>query len=252
MRMRRTLAVTAAVLGLALVAQLGLTLVAQVGFSGRPHKQVSTRMVAIWRENPQSLKELEGLAEEVVIGKVVDIQHAEDLRPLDADELENDDVSIAVEVITIEVSKQLKGKSRGQKATIQLFHTGHSDLNLARKKAPPAGERPKKPEGGVKQADAPKFDRGEVQAAIPVTLHDDPAYRKGERYVLFVKKGPKIKVKGRAIETLAVVHPSGRYRVSKENNELEPVIEHGFAAKLKGKKVDELTEKLSQLRKEPP
>lgn len=241
MRIQKTLAITAAVLGLALGAQ--------VLFSMRAHKPVSTRMVAIWHENPQSLKELDGLAEEVVIGKVVDIQHAEDLRPLDADELENGDVSIPVEVITIEVSKQLKGKSKGEKATIQLFHMGHSDLDLARKKAPPAGERPKKPEGGVKKADAPKFDPGEVQAAIPLPLHDDPAYKKGERYVLFVKKGPELKCKGKAVATLTVVHPSGRFRVSKENNELEPCVEHGFAAKLKRKKLDDLTERLTQLRK---
>ncbi len=242
MRIQKILAITAAVLGLALGAQLW--------FSVHTHTPVSTEMVAIWQENPQSLEDLEALADEIIIGKVVDIRHAEDMRPLDAENFEGmDDVSLPVEVITIEVSTQLKGKSRGQKSTIQLFHMGHSDLNLARKKAPPRSERPEKPdEGAVEKADAPKFDPGEVEAAIPMTLHDDPLYEKNQTYLWFVQKGRPLKVKGKTIETLVTVHPSGRLRISKDNK-IKPVFEYGFVAKLKGKKVDDLKAEIAEIRK---
>lgn len=245
MRIQKTLAITAAVLGLVLVAQLW--------FSVHTHTPVSTEMVAIWQENPQSLEDLEALADEIIIGKVVDIRHAEDMRPLDAENFEGmDDVSLPVEVITIEVSTQLKGRKRSKTETIQLFHMGHSDLNLARKKAPPASERPEKPDkGAVKKADAPKFDPGEVAVAIPMTLHDDPAYKIGEKYAWFVQKGRQLKVKGKMIETLVTVHPSGRLRISKDKK-VKPVFEYGFVAKLKGKKVDDLKAEIAEIRKGKP
>ena len=242
MRLRKTLAITAAVLGLGLGAQLWFSVV-------HTHTPAFTGMMAIWNENPQSLRDLEALADEIIIGKVIGIRHAEDMRPLDPENFEGmDDISLPVEVITIEVSTQLKGRKRSKTETIQLFHMGHSDLNLARKKAPPASERPEKPdEGAVNKADALKFDRSEVEAAVPMMLDDDPAYKMGEKYAWFVQKGRSLKVKGKMIETLVTVHPSGRLRI--KDNKLGPVFEYGFAAKLRGKPVDDLKAKIAEIRK---
>ena len=245
MKLQTTLAITA--------AALGLLLGVQVFMSVHPHTQTSTQMMAIWQDNPQNMEELEALSDEIFIGKVIKIERAEPLQPLDVENLEGIDVSIEAELITFEVTTQLKGKKRTKAETVQLFHLGNSNLKLERKKAPPGSERPDKPdEGAVTKADAPKFNaREEAEAAIPITLHDDSAYTKGEEYALFVRKGRSLTVNGKSVETLAIVHPSGRNQI-KNGKINKPFAVTGFATKLKGKPVDDLKAKIAKIRKGKP
>ena len=71
---------------------------------------------------------------------------------------------------------------------------------------------------------------------------NDPAYKQGEEYVLFLREGPEVSVGGGKTKTQAIVSPEGRFRV--DNGEtLTAMSPRDFAKGLNGSKASELTER---------
>lgn len=207
-------------------------------------------MFAAWHNKPESLKDAQDLAEEVVVGKVVKIERADDL-VAKAPKAEGN-MYVPVEVVTIEIERKLKGEKKGEKETIQLFHTGLSGQNPLRlNRKPPKGKVPEKPGKDdenyteiIPRSKKPSVPSG--HGAQPIMLHGDPAYKVGERYTLFITKGPTLKVKGRTVSTKAVISPEGRYRMKKGSNTLEPVTSLGFAGRLKNKNLSAIEAAISK------
>lgn len=212
-------------------------------------------MIAQWIDQPGSLDDLESLADEVVVARVVKIRHADDLMatsPKPDDGSKPEIIRIPVEVITLEIKRKAKGKKKEGKEIIEVFHTGHSDaVSPAKRKAPSKKEAPKKPKDGIDKNKAAKASKDEAVESNPINLlEDDPAYKVGEDYLLFiVKEGPKLKVKGKSVQTSAIVSPEGRYKVSK-TNKLDPVRKRGFAGKYKGKDVADIETEVATIQKE--
>jgi hypothetical protein len=234
MKIQKILAAASALLLVTFVIQVWLN------YNSRP----GTVMMAEWRDKPATLQAAYQLADEVVTGRVVKIRRAADL-VAKAPKSEAD-IRIPVEVVTIEVETKLKGQKRGKKEIIELFHTGLSNTPSLANKRPPDEKPPPKPKDAIPRNKAPRFSPAESQDAYAMMLHGDPAYKVGERYTLFVRTGPKLKVKGRAVATQAIISPEGRYRLSK-SNKLEPLSNLGFAGKLKAKKLDVLKSQISSI-----
>lgn len=234
MKLQRILAIAAAVLLIALVTQIGL----------RYRSKSAPQMIAMWKDKPESVEAAHQLAEHVVLGQVVKVQHADDIVTRIPDEPGGVD-RIPVEVVTLRVEKRYKGEG-GE--TIQLFHTGHSDAPSPARRPPPPGPPPERPkEGAVERNQAPTGMEAEV-STMSSLLHDDPGYQMGERYMLFVRKGPRLTVGGAPVETQGIVSPEGRYRVSRDNR-LEPVTPHGFAGRLKGQGLQQVEEVIGRIPK---
>ncbi|MCZ6775440.1 MAG: hypothetical protein O7D34_03150, partial [Ignavibacteria bacterium] len=104
-------------------------------------------------------------------------------------------------------------------------------------------------EDGIDKNRAPRPSRDEAVESTPVSLlADDLGYKMGDDYLLFVRKGPTLKIKGKKVETLAIVSPEGRYQVSK-NNKLSPAAKQGFASRYKGKDVADLETEVEEIQK---
>ena len=232
-------------------ALLLVVLVIQVGYRYLYRADQGPQMIAEWKERPTSLDDAESLADEVIIGRVIKIEHADDL--VARAPRREGDVHIPVEVITIEVESKIKGKSNGQREIIRLFHTGHSDArSMLTQKAP--DKKVAKPEADdldykgtklVPLSKRPKAPTG--QGSLLLSLHEDPLYKIGEKYVLFVKRGPDLKIKGKTVATEALISPEGRYRIS--NNKLTPMVNRGFTARLRGKGITQLQTDISNIQK---
>ena len=155
-----------------------------------------------------------------------------------ADGEPNAEDRIPVELVTIRVEKQYKGK----RETIELFHVG-GEPSPASLKEPPMSEAPPKPKGRTPDYPQGAVDRSQRPATRGAVrkfiLKDDPEYKQGERYLLFVRKGPKITEGGQALETMAIISPTTRFRLSAANK-LEPVTDTGFAPQVKGRDLKEI------------
>lgn len=167
-----------------------------------------TVLAASWAEQPRSLEETAASAEQVVLGRVTRVRRARDIVvPLPG--LPGGADSIPIEVVTIRLEKSLKGPAGGgPPETIEVVHTGVS--------------------------------KGRDQ----VTLVEDPAYAAGEEYVLFVKPGPEVEVDGSRMRVHRLVSPEGRYRV--RGGKVEPAATHGFAARQRGRKLEEFEADLAR------
>ncbi len=245
MKAPKAFVITVAVLLGVLLIQLA------VSFS---HEQ-EPHTIAIWKNRPNNMAQAKRLANQIVTGRVTKIERADDL-VVKAPGEPNDEVRIPVEVITITIEKSHKGgplrlhlprlpgqpRPRPAQQTVQVFHTGLSvGVPVKDRREPPVSERPPRPAGGVdKPAQIPKPTEEEART---VMLHDDPAYKVGERYVLLLMDGPAVKVRGTLIATKAPVSPEGRYRITADD-QIEPVTQRGFAGQLKGKSVRELEAEL--------
>lgn len=231
MKLQKILAIAAAVLLIALVTQIGLRY---------PARPAQVRTLAMWKDRPESVEATHKLADHVVLGQVVSVQPTE-LVGQSPEEVDR----IPVEVVTLKVEKRYKGEGA---EIIQLFHTGRSDAPSPAHRPPPPGPPPEKPkEGAVDRSQAPPFSPAEAEVSA-MSLHDDPAYRVGERYILFVRKGPRLTVGGAPVETQAVVAPAGRHRISPDNR-LEPVTQLGFAGQLRGQALQQLEEVIARIPK---
>ncbi len=238
---------------IAVAVLLGVLLI-QLAVSFFPEQEPHT--IAIWKNRPNSMAQAKRLANQIVTGRVAKIERADDL-VVKAPGEPNDEVRIPVEVITITIEKSHKGgplrlrllprlpgqpRPRPAQRTVQIFHTGLSvGIPIEGRAEPPTAERPPRPPGGVPRPAQIRKPTGEE--ARTIILHDDPAYKVGERYVLLLMDGPAVKVRGTLIATKAPVSPEGRYRITADD-QIEPVTQRGFAGQLKGKSVRELEAEL--------
>lgn len=219
----KVLSVAVAVLLAALFAQIGLRYIA------KPDVQ----LLAVWKDVPKSPEEAARLADEVVVGHVVKVRRADDL----VTKTEGEEDRIPIEVVTIRVEKRYKGKAE----TIELFHVG-GEPSPASLKEPPMSEAPPKPEKGAIDKSQRPATRGGARKFI---LKDDPEYKQGEKYLLFVRKGPKVTEDGKTTETMAIISPTTRFHVSAANK-LEPVTDTGFAPQVKGKDLKEIETRIGR------
>ena len=217
-----------------IVAVLLVTLVVQIGVSyySKPNE---VPLFAEWKDIPKSAEEATKLADEVVRGQVIKIRRADDLVVKFEGEPGGED-RIPVEVITFKVDKNYKGKA----STIELFHIGGAASPLS-KKHPPMSQAPPKPEDGVDKSKAPP--RPSEEELRQYSLDDDPAYNMGEKYLLFVRKGPEVNVEGKSTPTHAIISPTTRFRIG-ANDMLEAVTKNGFAPGFKGKNLKDIEARL--------
>jgi hypothetical protein len=200
-------------------------------------------IMASWKDRPDSLESTTQLADSVVTGKVVKIRKADPIVTRFGNEPGGVD-RIPVEVVTLElVDDDIKGKGR-KGGKIEVFHTGHSDAASPMAKAPPKGPAPPKPKDGVEQRDA-KQSSDHHMAVLFSGVMQDPAYKVGEEYVLFVRGGPRLKAEGADVQTMAIVSPEGRYRVNADQS-VEPMSDKAFAKLLRGRGKKELRDKAAK------
>lgn len=231
MNMRTTLIASNVLLAAVLAVQLALP--------PKPREMV----MASWKDRPDSVEATTALADRVVTGKVVKIRKADPIVVKFGSEPGGVD-RIPVEVVTIELTDDdVKGKGKkGHK--IEVFHTGHSDAESPLNRKPPQGPPPPKPKDGVEQRDA-KQSPDTHMAVLFSGVMQDPAYRVGEEYVLFLRAGPKLKAEGADVVTQAIVSPEGRYRVNADQS-VEPMSDKAFAKGLRGKGKKDLRDRAAK------
>ena len=191
------------------IAILMITVGVQYGLNPAQGHHKSN-VLANWVNAPQTLEEAEKLASSVVVGRVISIRKGKDI--VAKQEMEpSGEMRIPTEVVTIHVDNTLKGEPQ---SVIKLFRTGTSRYTQAPKEVP-----------AEFQGKAP--GRTAVQPS-PFLLEGDPEYVVGERYVLFLDKGPELE-KG----LQAVIAPEGRYKID-SSDALVAVENRGLAKKLDG------------------
>lgn len=221
MKIPKVLALVAAVLLVTLVIQIGL----------RYNSKPVPLLFAEWKDVPRTVADANNLAEEIVQAQVTNVRRANDLVIKIEGEANGED-RIPVEVVTLKAEKNHKGRS----STIELFHVG-GYASPASRPAPPQSQAPPKPPGGIDRP--PTLPRRSESDASPYSLHDDPEYKVGEKYLLFVRKGPQVTVSGAAIQTHAIISPTTRFRIG-ANNRLETMTQRGFAPQFAGKNLRDL------------
>lgn len=221
MKVQKALTIVAAALLATLAIQIGLR------YNSKPGLQ----LFAEWKDVPRTVEAASSLADEIAQGQVTNVRRASDL-VIKIEGEPNSEDRIPVEVVTLKVDKNHKGRS----SVIELFHVGGVPSPVTRP-APPQSEAPPKPPGGVDRSQAPPRPSG--QAARQYMLHDDPAYKVGEKYLLFVRKGPQVTVSGATIQTHAIISPTTRFRIG-ANNRLEAMTQRGFAPQFAGKNLRDL------------
>ena len=230
MRLRTTLIIANAVLVGAAAVQIGL-------LAGAPARE-TMRVMASWKDRPSTMEEATQLSDTVATGRVVKIRKADPIITKFSNEPGGID-RIPVEVVTFElVDDDVKGKGK-KGGKIEVFHTGHSDAESPALKAPPKGPAPPKPAQGAVEQNQAVRNPDTHMAVLFSGVMEDPAYKVGEEYVLFVRKGPSLKVEGQDVATQAIISPEGRYRV-KADQTLEPMSAREFAKQFRGKAKKEL------------
>jgi hypothetical protein len=204
------------------IAVLFVAFAGQVGYEYWFNKPEPVLMAA-WAFEPRSLAEAKGLAKEVVEAEVTKVERADDLvipAPGEPGGVER----IAIEVVNMKVKGAMKGQP-GQE--IKLFRT--AGLPVTRKDMPNMKEAPPRPKGA---ADPPARPSPFVENTI--NIHDDQPYKVGESYVMFLRDGPAVRMKGQQMATKTLLNPSTRFRVEKDNK-VTPTIPDGLGQSVKGK-----------------
>jgi len=204
------------------IAVLFVAFAGQVGYEYWLNKPEPVLMAA-WAFEPRTLAEAKGLAKEVVEAQVTNVERADDLvipAPGEPGNVER----IAIEVVSMKV----KGAMKGQPAQeIQVFRT--AGIPVTRNDMPNMKEAPPRPKGA---ANPPARPTPFVENTI--NIHDDQDYKVGENYVMFLRDGPQVRVKGRPVATKTLLNPSTRFRVEKDNR-ITPTIHDGLGQSFKGK-----------------
>ena len=204
------------------IAVLFVGFAGQVGYEYWFNKPEPVLMAA-WAFEPRTLAEAKGLAKEVVEAEVMNIERADDLvipAPGEPEGVER----IAIEVVNMRV----KGAMKGQPAqTIQVFRT--AGLPVTRQDMPNMKEAPPKPKGAV---DPPARPTPFMENTV--NIHDDQPYKVGENYVMFLRDGPQVSIKGQRVVTKSLLNPSARFRVEQDNR-IMPLIPDGLGQPFRGK-----------------
>ncbi len=197
-------------------------------------------LMAAWAYEPRSLAEAKGLAQDVVEAQVTKVERADDLvipAPGEPGGVER----IAIEVVTMKVKGAMKGKP-GQE--VRVFRTAGIPVN--KRDMPNMKDAPPKPKGATKRpAKATPFTENTIN------VHDDQAYQVGENYVMFLRDGPQVKMKGKRIATKTLVNPSTRFKVGKDNR-VTPLIPDGLGKPFKGKSIQQFKATIQQTKGRGP
>ncbi|MEO6394190.1 MAG: hypothetical protein ABIP75_20215 [Pyrinomonadaceae bacterium] len=217
------------------IVVLAIALFAQMGFRSN---ETAPRLFASWRHFPKSEDEAKKLSSHIVMGKVERIEPGK-LQPKDGEKFE-EDVSLPAELVTIRV----QGNFMGAKVeTINLFHTGTGDSPYGR--PAPKGDPPPKPDKGA-LTERQRPPQPSAEESRPIILSDDPGYKEGETYLLFLMDGPELTINGKTVKTMAVISPEGRYLVG-SGGTLEPISHReGFAQRYRGRSAKEVGAALSK------
>jgi hypothetical protein len=204
------------------IAVLFVAFAGQVGYEYWFNKPEPI-LLAAWAFEPRTLAEAKGLAKEVVEAEVTNIERADDLvipAPGEPGGVER----IAIEVVSMRVKGAMKGQP-GQ--NIRVFRT--AGIPVTRNDMPDMKEAPPKPKGA---SNPPRRPTPFVENTI--NIHDEQQYRVGENYVMFLRDGPQVKVKGQRVDTKTLLNPSTRFRVEGDNKVM-PTIPDGLGQPFKGK-----------------
>jgi hypothetical protein len=205
------------IIGCLLVAFIG-----QVGYEYFFNKPEPV-LLASWAYEPRNLAEAKGLAQEIVEAQVMNVERADDLITKAPGEPGGID-RIAVEVVTMKVNGAMKGRP-GQE--IQVFRTAGIPVN--KRGMPPMSQAPPRPKGA---ANPPKQITPFTENMV--NIHDDVEYKPGERYMMFLREGPNVRMKGRVVPTKSLLNPSTRFRIGKDNRVM-PTIPDTLGQPFKGK-----------------
>ncbi|GEM_PF-1597796 len=204
------------------------------------HSPTTKTYFASWTADPKNMTDLNRLADTIVTGRVVNIQRGKDIVTKMPGEPGGVD-RIPTEIVTFQVEEALKGKPGRQ---IQVFRTGLSaDAEALVKQRPPRkppGPRPKNAVGNPQ-----KLPRPSLRQANRYSIHNDVAYKRNERYMLFLTKGPQF-----ARGAKRPVAPTGKFKLTRDNK-LVPLIDRAVASKLKGMRLTSLRNQLKQLQINP-
>ncbi|UQN09379.1 hypothetical protein [Deinococcus sp. QL22] len=209
------------------VAALSGLLVVQWLAPLRPRgPQAAPGMHASWVNVARSLDEAVKLSQTVVVARVVGVKRASDLTVKAAGEPNGVD-RVPVERVLLEV-QALYGSAPQQ---VTLFHTGLSTGQLTDQTPP------------EKAPDLKPTDQAAPTQTSPRTtlLEDDPEYKEGQQYVLFLRPGPELDGE----KTLRVIAPEGRYLL--EGQRLMAVTTRGAAKEIAGLSLSQLAARLKAL-----
>lgn len=183
-------------------------------------------MHASWVNVARSLEEAVKLSQAVVVARVVGVKRASDLTVKASGEPGGVD-RVPAERVLLEV-QALYGSAPRQ---LTLFHTGLSTGQLT-SQTPPDKARDLKP-----------MDQAPPTQTSPRTtlLDDDPEYKEGQQYVLFIRPGPELDGQ----KTVRVIAPEGRYLL--EGERLIPVTSRGAAKEIAGLSLPQLAARLKTL-----
>lgn len=199
-------------------------------FTPRPtHLTTPPGTHASWVNLARNLDEAVKLSQTVVVATVIGVKRASDLTVKAPGEPGGLDRVPAERVLLR--TQAMYGSAPSE---LTLFHTGLSTGTLT-SQTPPADPRkdyrPEPPQHGSPRQ---------------TILEDDPEYRVGEQYVLFLRPGPTLDGQ----RTLRVIAPEGRYHL-KADGTLQPVTDRGAAKEISSLTFKQLAEKLraqSQIR----
>ncbi len=221
------------------IATLFVAFAGQIGYQYWFNKPQPVLMAA-WAFEPRTLAEAKGLAEEVVEAEVTKVERADDLvipAPGEPDGVER----IAIEVVSMKVKGAMKGKPAQE---IQVFRT--AGIPVTRRDMPNMKEAPPKPKGA---SDPPSRPTPFIENTI--NIHDDQDYKVGENYVMFLRDGPQVKIKGRTVATKSLLNPSTRFRVEKDNR-VTPLIPDGLGQQFKGRGLQQFRTDIQQIAERAP
>lgn len=221
------------------IAVLFVAFAGQVGYEYWFNKPEPVLMAA-WAFEPRTLAEAKGLSKEVVEAEVTNVERADDLvipAPGEPGGVER----IAIEVVSMKVKGAMKGQPGQQ---IQVFRT--AGIPVTRNDMPNMKDAPPKPKG----ASAPPA-RPTPFVANTINIHDDQAYKVGENYVMFLRDGPQVSVKGKRVATKSLLNPSTRFRVE-GGNKVTPTIPEGLGKPFKGKGLQQFKADIQQIAERAP
>lgn len=221
------------------VAVLFLAFAGQVGYQYWFNKSEPV-LLATWAFEPRTLAEAKGLAKEVVEVTVTNIERADDLvvpAPGEPGGVER----IAIEVVSMKVNGAMKGDPGG---VVQLFRT--AGLPVTRRDMPPMNQAPPRPKGAPNPPVAPT-----PFVENTINIHDDQAYKPGESYVMFLREGPQVTMRGQRVATKTLLNPSTRFRVE-AGGKIDPVIPDGLGAPFKGRPLQQFRGDIQQVAEQLP
>ena len=211
---------------IAAIVVLGAGFLAQIAINTYLYRP--PLMTAAWAYDPRDIAEAKALAQQIVEAQVVRAERADDI-VIKAPGEPGDAIHIAVEVVTLNTVGKLKGE-QGQE--IKVFHT--LGMPAGFEAPPPMKSAPPKPKDGI---DPPAQIVPFV--ANTVNIHDDPQYRPGERYLLFLREGPQVQMKGQPIATHSLLSPTTRLLI-RPDSKVEPAAQGGVGFMLRGQSMDQL------------